>query len=250
MLVKTENNVITKYIYGLGLIAEETGSDFKVYHFDYRGSTVALTDLSGTVTDRFAYDTYGRLIEHTGNSDIIFLYNGRDGVVTDTNGLYYMRARYYNPAMRRFVNTDILAGSLDKFVTLNRYAYADCNPVMCVDSRGLSAERGNTSTGRFNRVVFGDGSITSPNNKRISLPSGKMVYLGYTPFTNPNNDRYPSYTLDTGVGYLNNAQISVASHILRSANNEEYVYGGFSSVNLAVEDYLEKFYEAGMYDRF
>ncbi len=53
LLVKTENNVTTKYIYGLGLLAEETGTDFKVYHFDYRGSTVALTDSNGVVTDRF-----------------------------------------------------------------------------------------------------------------------------------------------------------------------------------------------------
>lgn len=51
-----------------------------------------------------------------------------------------MRARYYNPAMRRFVNADILAGSLYNFVILNRYAYADCNPAMCVDPLGLSAE--------------------------------------------------------------------------------------------------------------
>ncbi len=137
MLAPPLHIIVTKYIYGLGLIAEETGSDFKVYHFDYRGSTVALTDLSETVTDRFAYDTYGRLIEHTGNSDIIFLYNGRDGVVTNTNGLYYMRARYYNPAMRRFVNADIVAGSLYNFVILNRYAYANASPVMFVDLSGL-----------------------------------------------------------------------------------------------------------------
>ncbi len=146
------------YIYGLGLLAEETGTDFKVYHFDYRGSTVALTDSNGVVTDRFTYDTYGKLIEHTGNSDVIFLYNGRDGVVSDTNGLYYMRARYYNPAMRRFINADILAGSLDNFVTLNRYAYANANPVMCVDPRGLSAERGVATKQRtaFNDIVLSD----------------------------------------------------------------------------------------------
>lgn len=50
-------------------------------------------------------------IYRTGTSDIIFGYNGRDGVVTDTNGLCYMRARYYSPDMRRFINADIIAGA-------------------------------------------------------------------------------------------------------------------------------------------
>ena len=39
----------------------------------------------------------------------MFGYNGRDGVVTDDNGLIYMRARYYSPEMRRFINADILS---------------------------------------------------------------------------------------------------------------------------------------------
>jgi len=43
------------------------------------------------IVDRFAYDTYGKQISHTGNSFIIFGYNGRDGVITDANGLLYMK---------------------------------------------------------------------------------------------------------------------------------------------------------------
>ncbi len=82
-------------------------------------------------------------IYRTGTGDIILGYNGRDGVVTDTNGLCYMRARYYSPDMRRFINADIIAGKISNAVTLNRYAYANGNPVSNVDPFGLSAERGN-----------------------------------------------------------------------------------------------------------
>ena len=39
---------------------------------------------------------------------MIFGYKGRDGVITDHNGLIYMRARYYAPELRRFLNADIL----------------------------------------------------------------------------------------------------------------------------------------------
>ena len=64
---------------------------------------------------------------------MIFGYNGRDGVVTDANGLVYMRARYYSPDMRRFINADIVAGAISNAVTLNRFAYANGNLVSFVD---------------------------------------------------------------------------------------------------------------------
>ena len=146
LLVKTTDSVVTKYVYGLGLIGEETSGSFKTYHFDYRGSTTAITDINGNVTDTFTYDTYGNLISRTGTSVVIFLYNGRDGVVTDNNGLIYMRARYYSPELRRFINADIIAGEISNAITLNRYAYANGNPVSNIDPFGLSAERGDLSS--------------------------------------------------------------------------------------------------------
>ena len=123
LLEKTTNGITTKYVYGHGLICEETNSTIKTYHFDNRGSTIAITDASGNVTDMFEYDTYGKLTSRTGTSDIIFRYNGRDGVITDFNGLAYMRARYYSPEMRRFINADIIAGELSNAITMNRYEY-------------------------------------------------------------------------------------------------------------------------------
>ena len=155
LLTKTTNGTVTKYVYGRGLIGEEVNNTFKTYHFDCRGSTVSITDASGNITDTFAYDTYGNLVSRTGTSKVIFLYNGRDGVITDDNGLYYMRARYYSPDMRRFVNADIVAGQISNAVTLNRFAYANGNPVSFVDPFGLSAERG-VSTAKNIFKWFGD----------------------------------------------------------------------------------------------
>ena len=139
LLVKTTNGTVTKYVYGMRLIGEETGGAFKTYHFDYRGSTVAITDSTGTVTDTFQYDTYGKQTARTGTSEVIFGYNGRDGVITDSNSLLYMRARYYSPELRRFINADIIAGEISNAITLNRYAYANGNPVSNVDPFGLTS---------------------------------------------------------------------------------------------------------------
>ncbi len=194
LLVKTTDGVVTKYVYGLGLIGEETSGSFKTYHFDYRGSTTAITDINGNVTDTFTYDTYGNLISRTGTSVVIFLYNGRDGVVTDDNGLIYMRARYYSPELRRFINADIIAGEISNAVTLNRYAYANGNPVSNIDPFGLSVERGNSNAlntiidffkndthsiyGEFlYNLFFGSGSISGGKSEiGYSLGSSKNYY--------------------------------------------------------------------------
>ena len=174
LLVKTTDDVVTKYVYGIGLIGEETGSSFKTYHFDYRGSTAAITDINGNITDTFTYDTYGNLVSRTGTSEIIFLYNGRDGVVTDENGLIYMRARYYSPELRRFINADIIAGEISNAITLNRYAYANGNPVSNIDPFGLSAERGT-----FNTAVF---------IANFEYPGEGLPLLGHTQLYFLNNE--------------------------------------------------------------
>ena len=127
LIMKKTNGSVKKYVYGLGLIGEDDNGHFKTYHFDYRGSTVAITNENGAITDRFAYDTYGKQISHTGNSFIIFGYNGRDGVITDVNGLLYMRSRYYSPELRRFVNADVLHGNISSSPSLNRYAHVNAN---------------------------------------------------------------------------------------------------------------------------
>jgi hypothetical protein len=49
-------------------------------------------DENGVITDTYEYDTYGKMIAHTSDTYAMFGYNGRDGVITDDNGLIYMRA--------------------------------------------------------------------------------------------------------------------------------------------------------------
>ena len=54
-----------------------------------------------------------------------------------------MRARYYSPELRRFINADIIHGEISNPTSLNRYSYVNGNPVSFVDPFGLSKERGN-----------------------------------------------------------------------------------------------------------
>lgn len=153
-----ENGTPTAYnVYGLGLIGMETAEgEYYSYHFDLRGSTKALTDESGQVMNKYEYGPYGELLYREGKVSNHFLYNGRDGVITDDNGLYYMRSRYYNPGIKRFINMDPLLGNLANTPSLNRYAYVQGNPVVFIDPTGYAPDY--ISFG-FNAQYFVGGGV-------------------------------------------------------------------------------------------
>ena len=199
LLTKTTNGTTTKYVYGLGLIGEEINSSFKTYHFDYRGSTVAITDASGNITDKYVYDTYGKVIERIGSSQIIFGYNGRDGVVTDGNGLIYMRARYYSPDMRRFINADVVAGDISDSTSLNRYSYVNGDPVSYIDPFGLCRENeveSNSILGSFIKNLWSEldypGQI---HNEVVRYLSAKHNLIAEHP-SEDKRHRYDLYSID------------------------------------------------------
>ncbi len=136
VLVKTDNGQSTYYVYGLGLIGEESARNYVAYHYDFRGSTVALTDKNGQVIENIHYSPFGELLtQPTHNTP--FLFNGMYGVMTGANGLNYMRARYYSADIRRFVNQDVLLGNIADGQSLNRFAFVTGNPVSFVDPFGL-----------------------------------------------------------------------------------------------------------------
>jgi RHS repeat-associated protein len=139
VLERIKNGVTNYYVYGPGLLYQVTetaaGTNTLTYHYDYRGSTIALTADNGNVTDRMAYSLYATMIYRVGTNDTPFLFNGQYGVQSDPNGLLYLRARYYNPFLCRFLNPDPsgFGGGL------NFYAYANGNPVSLSDPTGLDA---------------------------------------------------------------------------------------------------------------
>ena len=161
--IGTANTSETHYYYGAeGLAAQvsiegessnsdentTTGGQYFAYHYDNIGSTTLVTDKTGRKVEEFSYGTYGELLTEVVNN-IRFLYNGSYGVVTDSNGLYYMRARYYNPDVKRFINQDIKIGDISNGQGLNRYAYCEGNPVSMVDPFGLCGENANDQTSKY-----------------------------------------------------------------------------------------------------
>jgi len=98
---------------------------------DALGSVMALTNFSGNIVTQYGYDPYGNTVGYGGTSTNAFQYTGREN---DGNGLYFYRARYYNPALQRFISEDPLgfAGSGPNF-----YVYAGNDPINFSDPLGL-----------------------------------------------------------------------------------------------------------------
>jgi RHS repeat-associated protein len=115
----------------LGLISMTDGAGVTSYYLsDGLGSTAQLTDSAGAVTDTYAYDVFGAPRAVTGTTSNDFRYTGQQDDRNANRGLYYLRARAYDPALGRFLQQDPLP-------LINRYAYVGDNPVNFADPSGL-----------------------------------------------------------------------------------------------------------------
>jgi RHS repeat-associated protein len=125
------------YIYGLGLISRINASTntSNYYVYDFRGSTVAITDDSeeATITHSYAYNDFGTCIKEIELDYNPFRYVGLYGVMFEDENHYFMRARYYDCNTGRFISEDPVWST-------NLYPYANNNPVMNVDPNGEAAE--------------------------------------------------------------------------------------------------------------
>lgn len=162
--------------------------DVLFHHHDQAGNTTVVTNLKGEDVLWVRYDLYGQVVESkvprqraltangslpapAGGAELTparaeldasalsplarallitpYLYSGAHGVQTDPTGLIHMRARYYHPGIRRFINQDPIGFGGG----MNWYAYADGNPLMNPDPSGLYAVVDDAIAGGIGAVV-------------------------------------------------------------------------------------------------
>ena len=112
------------------MIDSTAGNAVYYYHFDGVGSVIALSDVNSVIVERYSYDVFGKP-SNTSDVNNPYLFTGRR--YDDETGLYYYRARYYDYATGRFLQTDPVGYTAG----LNLYSYVGNNPLNWVDPLGL-----------------------------------------------------------------------------------------------------------------
>ena len=124
-----EENI--RYIRTHELLASDAESARTYYHYasDEMGSITHVTDEEGNLLNRYEYDAWGNLTLEDEQVPNRFKYTGEQ--FDPITQQYYLRARFYNPALARFMQEDTYRGD-----GLNLYAYCANNPVRYVDPSG------------------------------------------------------------------------------------------------------------------
>jgi RHS repeat-associated protein len=124
-----------------------------------------LTNMAGTVTDTYEYDAFGNSFTVSGSTPNEFMYRGEQ--YDSDLGLYYLRARYYNPLTGRFMSRDPESGSELDPKSLHKYLYAEGDPIDDIDPTGRIDV---IQTALSDAVV-----VSSPLEINVEL-YGKLVY--------------------------------------------------------------------------
>jgi RHS repeat-associated protein len=131
-------NLLRRYVYGVNLdepLVTVDAAGNHSYHFtDAQGSVVALANASGQLAEKHAYSAYGLAASTAGTA---FQFTGRR--VDPETGLYYYRARYYSPALGRFLQADPIGTKGG----INLYAYVGNDPVNATDPMGKDCSTSN-----------------------------------------------------------------------------------------------------------
>lgn len=124
----------TNYVWGNGLIAQNDGTQLHYTVADGLGSVKALTDATGNVTDTYQFEAFGNVENRTGTTANAYRFAGE--YADDTTGHIYLRDRWLDPSVGRFISQDSFPGTRTRPVTLNRYLYASADPVNVRDPSG------------------------------------------------------------------------------------------------------------------
>lgn len=168
------NDVQRYYVHGPGglLYSFSGAADLMAYHGDAMGNVVLCTDAGGTTVQRYAYTPFGRVIASSGALANEYMFAGKFGVMAEAADLLFMRARYYDSQLGRFLSKDPV---FDVLTAPNRYAYAYGDPLSQMDAYGLYSWR---AASRDAILALVEGIALDVIGERTPLLELFLQYLG------------------------------------------------------------------------
>ena len=147
-IIKQSNGLVFMYDH-TGVFAVQYNNATYYYRKDIQGNIIALLDNTGTVVVKYKYDAWGKCkvldatgAEITDNTHIGILnpFRYRSYYFDHGIGLYFLKTRYYDPEIGRFMTIDDIAYLDPESINgLNLYAYCLNNPIIYSDPTGHSA---------------------------------------------------------------------------------------------------------------
>jgi RHS repeat-associated protein len=173
------------------------------YLTDALSSTIALTGSSGASNVQYSYGPFGSM-SITGSTTSDYTYTGRE---SDGLGIYYYRARYYNPVIGRFISEDPI-GFLGG---INDYIYAGDDPMDFNDPLGLDKNAGRNC------------SVTPASAAQYAGAVGQVAKMTAAFFSGLGPDDY-TFNTDSAV-----SQVMAQSAQFQDVLNQYYMFGTTSN---------------------
>ncbi|MDR5002788.1 RHS repeat-associated core domain-containing protein, partial [Brevibacillus parabrevis] len=145
-----DGRVKARNVFGNQLIwrKDYTTNQEGTYYYNSHGDVVKIKGPSGNALNTYEYDIWGNLIAEKVKETMPnpFTYGGE--MYDKESGFYYLRARYYDPKMGRFISEDTYKGQVENPLSLNRYTYVSNNPIKYIDPSGHAQCQGAHNCGR------------------------------------------------------------------------------------------------------
>ena len=136
------------------------------YVTNLQGDVVKVVNASGTSQAEYSYNAWGQVISAAGTLAAVNPIRYRGYYYDVETGLYYLKSRYYDPQICRFINADSYASTGQGFAGCNMFAYCNNNPVNGADPSGMESLTG-VWAGGMSWLPLIDGPI----------PVGDIIYL-------------------------------------------------------------------------
>ena len=199
---KTVNGVTHSYVWQSSKLAADITDAYALYfHYDSSGEVIGFTrtangtdteyfyvknlqgdilkviSATGTEAAAYSYDAWGKLLTSAGDLADVNPLRYRGYFYDTETGLYYLKSRYYDPEVSRFINPDAFVSSGTSVASYNMMVYCDNNPINRIDPAGMFwREIGDFFSKAWNglktwaKSAFGAESSTIATISEIEIP--------------------------------------------------------------------------------